>query len=69
MIGKYGLTTLAAAGFFVSALAPVPAKAQLWTWSKDQMIEYTKAWTGDRFADGRPKVPAALLERAKGLSQ
>jgi regulator of RNase E activity RraA len=49
-------------------LAPVPAQAQLWTWTKEQMTEYTKAWTGDRFPDGRPKVPDALLERAKGLS-
>jgi len=68
MIRKYGLTTVAAA-FFASVLAPAPAKAQLWTWTKDQMTEYTKAWTGDRFADGRPKVPDALIARAKGLSQ
>ncbi len=67
-IRKYGLTTLAAA-FFASVLAPAPAKAQLWTWTKDQMIEYTKAWTGDRFDDGRPKVSDALIARAKGLSQ
>jgi regulator of RNase E activity RraA len=63
-----GLTFLAAA-FFASVLAPVPAKAQLWTWTKEQMVEYTSAWTGDRFPDGRPKVPDALIERAKGLSQ
>jgi len=69
MIRKYGLTSLAAAAFVASALAPTPAKAQLWTWTKDQMVEYTKAWTGDRFPDGRPKVPDALIERAKGLSQ
>lgn len=67
-IRKYGLTTLAAA-FFASVLAPAPAKAQLWTWTKDQMTEYTKAWTGDRFDDGRPKVPDAWIARAKGLSQ
>ena len=69
MIRRYGLTSLAAAAFFASVLAPTPAKAQLWTWTKDQMVEYTKAWTGDRFPDGRPKVPDALIERAKGLSQ
>jgi regulator of RNase E activity RraA len=51
-----------------SVLAPA-AKAQLWTWTKDQMVEYTKAWTGDRFPDGRPKVPDEWLERAKGISQ
>jgi len=32
-------------------------------------VEYTKAWTGDRFPDGRPKVPDEWLERVKGISQ
>src|SRR5271157_82936 len=68
MIRRYGLMTLGAAALMASALAPA-AKAQLWTWTKDQMIEYTKAWTGDRFPDGRPKVPDQWLERAKDMSQ
>ena len=66
MIRKYGM--FAAAAFFASVIAPVPAKAQLWTWTKDQIAEYTKAWTGERLADGRPKVSDNLIERAKGLS-
>ncbi len=45
-----------------------PGKAQLWTWTKEQMLEYTKAWTGDRFPDGRPNVPDQWLERAKDTS-
>jgi regulator of RNase E activity RraA len=65
---RYSLTTLAAAAFLVSALAPAPAHAQLWSWTKDQLTEYTKAWTGERMPDGRPKVSDALIERAKGLS-
>jgi 4-hydroxy-4-methyl-2-oxoglutarate aldolase len=64
----HGLTSLAAAALFASAFTPTPAKAQLWTWTKDQMVDYTKAWTGDRFDDGRPKVPDAWLTRAKGMS-
>jgi 4-hydroxy-4-methyl-2-oxoglutarate aldolase len=68
MIRRFGFLTFAAAACFAPLLAPTPAKAQLWSWSKEQMLEYTKAWTGDRFPDGRPKVPDALLERAKGLS-
>jgi regulator of RNase E activity RraA len=52
----------------LAALAPAPASAQLWTWTKDQMVEYTKAWTGERFPDGRPKVPDAQLDRARELS-
>src|SRR5664279_907417 len=68
MIRRYGFMTLCAAASVASVIAPA-AKAQLWTWTKDQMVEYTKAWTGDRFPDGRPKVPDEWLQRAKGLSQ
>ena len=68
MIRRYGYIAFASAAFLAPMLAPTPAKAQLWTWTKEQMEDYTKAWTGDRFPDGRPKVPDALIERAKGLS-
>ena len=30
-----------------------------------QMITYTSEWTGERFDDGRPKVPDGILERMK----
>ncbi len=49
-------------------IAPMLAHAQLWTWTKEQMLDYTKAWTGERFPDGRPKVPESYLNRARGLS-
>jgi regulator of RNase E activity RraA len=65
---SYGFIAIALGAWLVPMLAPTPAQAQLWTWTKDQMMDYTKAWTGDRFPDGRPKVPDALLERARGLS-
>lgn len=38
------------------------------TMSREQMIEYTSDWTGDRFEDGRPKIPDSYLERAKNIS-
>ena len=41
-------------------------KAQ--TISKDELIFYTSEWKGDRFADGRPKIPDALIERARNIS-
>jgi 4-hydroxy-4-methyl-2-oxoglutarate aldolase len=44
------------------------ARAQLFTLSKEQMIEFTAQNPFERFADGRPKVPDALIERARGLS-
>jgi len=68
MIRRYGLMTFCAAASVASVLAPA-AKAQLWTWTRDQMVDYTKAWTGDRFPDGRPMVPDQWLERAKDMSQ
>ncbi len=52
----------------VAAFAPLAAHAQLWTWTPEQMKEYTKAWTGERFPDGRPKVSDSLLNRVRGLS-
>ena len=53
----------------VAMLVPAPSQAQLWTWTKEQLTEYTKAWTGDRFPDGRPKVSDSLLARVRGMSQ
>ncbi len=41
------------------------AKAQ--TISKDELVFYTSEWKGERFADGRPKIPDALIERAKKI--
>jgi len=38
------------------------------TISKDELIFLTSEWKGERFADGRPKVPDALLERAKHIN-
>jgi regulator of RNase E activity RraA len=36
--------------------------------TKDQMMFYTSGWKGDRFPDGRPKVPDDLLKRALDVS-
>ena len=49
-------------------LAPALSQAQLFTLSRDQMIELTAQNPFDRFPDGRPKVPDGLIERARGLS-
>jgi regulator of RNase E activity RraA len=38
------------------------------TVSKDQLIFYTAEWKGDRYPDGRPKVPDGILERMKAVS-
>ncbi|MGC1911391.1 MAG: hypothetical protein WA660_06115 [Candidatus Acidiferrales bacterium] len=42
-----------------------PACAQLGLFSTEQRIAFTPDWHGERFVDGRPKVPDAILERLK----
>src|SRR6187397_3094695 len=37
------------------------------TISKEELIFLTSAWKGERFEDGRPKIPDNLLERAKHI--
>jgi 4-hydroxy-4-methyl-2-oxoglutarate aldolase len=45
-----------------------PAHAQLDLFSKDQRIEFTADWHGDRFPDGRPNVPDSVLARLKEVT-
>jgi 4-hydroxy-4-methyl-2-oxoglutarate aldolase len=47
---------------------PGRVHAQLWTFSKQDLIDYTAQNPFERFSDGRPKVPEGLVERARGLS-
>jgi 4-hydroxy-4-methyl-2-oxoglutarate aldolase len=54
--------------FLASLLLPVLAAAQLDLFSKEQRIEFTPEWHGDRFPDGRPNVPDAVLARLKSVT-
>jgi len=54
--------------FSMNLFLPGHASAQLVTFSKQDLIDYTAANPFDRFPDGRPKVPDAFLERARDLS-
>jgi regulator of RNase E activity RraA len=36
--------------------------------SPEELIEYTPEWHGERFADGRPKVPDGIIERMKQVT-
>lgn len=45
----------------------LPASAQQVTLTSDQIRALTPEWTGERMADGRPKVPDHLLERVKNI--
>ena len=51
-----------------AVLLPALSHAQLFSLSKDQMIELTAQNPFERFADGRPKVPDSFIERARGMS-
>ena len=50
------------------ALFLLPAAAQMHTLSREQLIKYTQQNPFERFPDGRPKVPDALLEKLKAMS-
>ncbi len=45
-----------------------PLSAQLGMWSKTQRIEFTREWKGDRFPDGRPKVPDEVINRLRNVT-
>jgi 4-hydroxy-4-methyl-2-oxoglutarate aldolase len=67
LMPKRLLITLAAMSA-AAGLYPAPARAQLYRLTKEQMIELTSQYKDERFADGRPKLSDALMERAKGMS-
>ena len=52
----------------LALLLPSFANAQLMTFSRQDLIDYTSLNPFDRFPDGRPKVPEAFLARARDLS-
>lgn len=55
---------------FVLAFVFITAgiSAQEVVWQPDVIKKLTPKWTGERYADGRPKVPEALLERLKNCA-
>jgi len=55
-------------GLALSAILSPAASAQLLTFSKQELIDYTAQNPFDRLPDGRPKIPDDLIERARGLS-
>ncbi len=54
--------------YALALLASTCAYAQLYSFSKQDLIDFTKDSPFERFADGRPKVPDSLIERARDLS-
>src|SRR5262245_21092937 len=63
------MTNPARLAICAAALAmPVLAHAQLFSLTREQMIEWTAQNPFDRFPDGRPKIPDALIERTRDMS-
>ena len=63
MIRVRNIKCLAPVGlFFITFFFNQSLSAQ--TISKEELIFLTNSWKGERFPDGRPKVPDVLLERA-----
>jgi 4-hydroxy-4-methyl-2-oxoglutarate aldolase len=59
---------LAAGSLMVALPGWTDALAQVGVFTADQVREYTEPWKGERFPDGRPKVPDDLLKRMKPVS-
>ncbi|RAK57143.1 RraA family protein [Phenylobacterium deserti] len=49
----------------VSAGAQSPAPGFM---SREEVVHYSPEWTGERFPDGRPKVPDAILDRMRQVT-
>lgn len=58
------LLILLSAGIIINSTV----KAQPTSLTKEEMLYYTSLWQGDRFPDGRPKVPDDIIERMKFVS-
>jgi 4-hydroxy-4-methyl-2-oxoglutarate aldolase len=54
--------------FIFVVVAEKPLSAQPLSLSKEQLIQYTPLWKGERFPDGRPKVPDDIIKRMKYVS-
>ncbi len=59
-------------GIFVSTLVglvlgcfylPLTVDAQAFKFTRDDLIRFTPEWKGERFSDGRPKVPDDIVKR------
>jgi regulator of RNase E activity RraA len=68
--GAVRFTRLTAIGVALAAalVTASPAAAAGGFFSRDEVIRYTPEWKGERFPDGRPKVPDGILERMKKVT-
>ncbi len=62
------VTILSLLACSIALFLPDSARAQLVTFTKQDLVEYTPKNPFDRLPDGRPKVPDEFMERARDLS-
>ena len=53
---------------FIALVIAAQASAQQGFFTRDDVIKYTPEWKGERFPDGRPKVPDGILDRMKNVT-
>src|SRR5437588_340986 len=68
MAGNRSTGTMFALLFVVSLALPLRMQAQLLSFPKQDLVDYTAQNPFNRLPDGRPQVPDDLIERARGLS-
>jgi regulator of RNase E activity RraA len=61
-------TILTLSACVMMLLTPANSRAQMITFSSQDLLDYTAQNPFGRFPDGRPKVPDDFIERARGLS-
>jgi regulator of RNase E activity RraA len=54
--------------FLLMVAIDLPSYSQQVQISKEELIALTPEWKGERFADGRPKVPDDIIRRMKSVS-
>jgi len=62
------ITALTLGAALAAPIAPASARAQVFALTRDELIEFTAKNPFDRLPDGRPKIPDAMIERARELS-
>ena len=53
---------------FICLLLAMSAEIHGQAITKEQLIFYTSEWQGERFEDGRPRIPDAIVARAANIS-
>ncbi|MFC1539179.1 RraA family protein [Candidatus Latescibacterota bacterium] len=65
MMVKMYIKILCAIIVLSSVISTTYVYAQPLSLSREEIIQYTPFWEGERFPDGRPKVPDSVIERLK----